>query len=228
PFQALGVLHHAVGPRAPLRLFGDAGRRAADVERAEGELGARLADRLRRQDADGLAHVHDTHRGQVAAVAHAADAAAGLTGEHAADRDLVDPGLVDPVGDVLVDQVARLDPHARVAVFIELVRIPHVVARPAAHAPLAQLLDDVLALLERRHFEAQDRAAVLLGDRDVLRHVHQAAGQVAGVGGLERRVGQALPGAVGRDEVLEHGEPLAEVRADRALDDLADAAGELL
>ena len=74
----------------------------------------------------------------------------------------------------------------------------------------------------------EDRAAVLLGDRDVLRHVHQAAGQVAGVGRLERRVGQALPGAVGRDEVLEHREPLTEVRLDRALDDLADAAGELL
>ena len=31
-------------------------RRAAHVEGAHGELGARLADRLRRDDADGLAH----------------------------------------------------------------------------------------------------------------------------------------------------------------------------
>ena len=130
--------------------------------------------------------------------------------------------------DLLVDQLAGLDQELRVAVLVELVRIEHVLARHAAEDALAQRLDDVLALLERRDLEAQDRAAVLLGDRDVLRHVHQAAGQVAGVGRLERRVGQTLPGAVGRDEVLEHREPLAEVRLDRALDDLADAAGELL
>ena len=68
----------------------------------------------------------------------------------------------------------------------------------------------------------------MLGDDDVLGHVHQAARQVAGVGGLERRVGQTLAGAVRRDEVLEHGQPLAEVRDDGLLDDLADAAGDLL
>ena len=72
------------------------------------------------------------------------------------------------------------------------------------------------------------RAAILLGDRDVLRHVHETAGQVAGVGRLERGVGQTLPGAVGRDEVLEHREAFTEVRLDRALDDFADAAGQLL
>ena len=45
-------------------------------------------------------------------------------------------------------------------------------------------------------------AAVLLGDDDVLRHVDQTAGEVARVGGLERRIGQALTRAVRRDEVL--------------------------
>ena len=64
-----------------------------------------------------------------------------------------------------------------------------------------------------------------IGDDHVLRHVDQAAGQVARVGGLERGVGQALARAVGRDEVLEHREALAEVRADRRLDDLARRLG---
>src|SRR5439155_1586463 len=45
--------------------------------------------------------------------------------------------------------------------------------------------------------------------------------QVARVGGAERRVGEALAGTVSRDEVLEHGQALHEVRLDRALDDLA-------
>ena len=116
----------------------------------------------------------------------------------------------------------------RVAVLVELVRIEHFLGGHAAEDALTQRLDDVLALLERRDLEAEDGAAVLFGDRDVLRHVHQAAREVAGVRRLEGGVGQALPRAVGRDEVLEHREALAEVRLDRALDDLADAARELL
>src|SRR6185437_2393739 len=76
--------------------------------------------------------------------------------------------------------------------------------------------------------ESENRPAVLFGDRDVLRHIHQTPGEIPRVRRLQGRVGQAFPGAVGRDEVLEHGEALAEVRLDRALDDLADAAGELL
>ena len=59
-----------------------------------------------------------------------------------------------------------------------------------------------------------------LTDDHVLRDVDEAPGQVARVGGLERRVRQTLARTVGRDEVLEHREPLAEVRGDRRLDDL--------
>src|SRR5256886_6646359 len=51
-------------------------------------------------------------------------------------------------------------------------------------------LDDVLALLQGRHLEAEDGAAIFFGDRDVLRHVYQAARQVARVRGLQRRVGE--------------------------------------
>src|SRR2546422_4434411 len=35
--------------------------------------------------------------------------------------------------------------------------------------------------LERRHLEAADGAAVLLGDRHVLGHVHEPAGEIPGV-----------------------------------------------
>ena len=62
-------------------------------------------------------------------------------------------------------------------------------------------------------------AAVVLVDDHVLRHVDQAPGQVARVGGSDGGVGQTLAGAVRREEVLEHGQALAEVRADRQLDD---------
>ena len=54
-------------------------------------------------------------------------------------------------------------------------------------------------------------AAVVHGDDDVLGHVGQLAGQVARVGRLEGRVGQALAGTVRAGEVFQHREPFAEV-----------------
>src|SRR5262249_27561836 len=137
-------------------------------------------------------------------------------------------GVVDVVGDLLVDQLARLHQQLRIAVLVQLMRIEYVLRRDRAEDALPERLDDVFTLLERRALESENRPAVLLRDRDVLRHVHQASGEMPGIRRLERRIGQTLPGAVGRDEVLEHGEALAEVRLDRALDDLADATSELL
>ena len=77
---ALGLDHDlAVEVRLDERLLGDL-RRAADVERAHGELGARLADRLRRDHADRLAHVDRRAAGEIAPVAGAAHAVGGLAG----------------------------------------------------------------------------------------------------------------------------------------------------
>src|SRR5690606_28411425 len=58
---------------------------ATDVEGTHRELRTRLADRLRRDDTDGLADVDHVATREVTAVAQRADAAAGLAGEHRAD-----------------------------------------------------------------------------------------------------------------------------------------------
>ena len=63
------------------------------------------------------------------------------------------------------------------------------------------------------------------GDHHVLGHVGQLAGQVARVGRLQGRIGQALAGTVGRAEILQHGQPLAEIGLNRRLDDLARRLG---
>ena len=68
-------------------------RRAADVEGAHGELGARLADRLRRDDAHRLAHVDRRAAREIAAVALGADAELGLAGQHRADADFWTPAF---------------------------------------------------------------------------------------------------------------------------------------
>src|SRR5947207_3085102 len=58
-----------------------------------------------------------------------------------------------------------------------------------------------------------------------VRNVHEAAREVAGVGGFERRIGQAFARAVRRDEVLQHGEAFAEAGRDGRLDDFAGGLG---
>ncbi len=68
-------------------------------------------------------------------------------------------------------------------------------------------------------------AAVLLAGDHVLGDVDQAPGEVPGVGGPQGGIGEALAGAVGRDEVLEDGHPLAEVAPHGDVDDPARRVG---
>ena len=100
-------------------------------------------------------------------------------------------------------------------------RIDDVFESDATENAIAERLDDFAGVLELGDANAVERAAIELRDDGVLRDVDETAREVPGVGGLERGVGQALARAVRRDEVLEHGQPFAEVRRDRRLDDLA-------
>src|SRR5581483_59707 len=201
--------------RLERRLLGATARGAADVEGAHRELRARLADRLRRDDADRLAEIDHVPPGEVAAVALAAHALPGLAGENGSDLHALEACFLDRRDLGLVDRVVRLDDD------VAAERIADVVERDAAENAVAEALDDLAAFDERSHLDPVERAAVRLGDDRVLRDVDEAAREVAGIGGLERRVGEALPRAVRRDEVLEHGEAFAEVRRDGRLDDLA-------
>ncbi len=75
------------------------------------------------------------------------------------------------------------------------------------------------------HEQAVLGSAVGFEDHHILRHVDQTSGQITRVGGLERGIGQTLARAVGRDEVLDNVQTLAEVRGDRRLDDGAVRLG---
>src|SRR3954453_17717758 len=180
----------------------------AGVERTQGQLRARLADRLGGDDAHRGADRHELagrHRDAVAALA---DAGVGLALEHRADRDhqrrrVVARDLADLLNLGGRDQVVLVEQL--------LARDAQVLRREAT--------DD--ARVVERHLDELLRAAVLLTHDHVLGHVHEAARQVARVGRAESRVGQALARAVGRDEVLEHRQALHEVGLDRPLDDLA-------
>ena len=81
------------------------------------------------------------------------------------------------------------------------------------------MLAGFLDFLTARDGHATERAAVLLGDDDVVGDVDQTTGQITSVSGLQSGIGQTLTGTVRGDEVLQHGQTFLEVRQNRVLDD---------
>ncbi len=94
----------------------------------------------------------------------------------------------------------------------------------AAEHAIVQRFHHFLVLAQRGGHEAAEGSAVVVGDHHVLGHVHESAGEVTGVSGLQRGIGQTLTGTVGGDEVLQDGQTLLEVREDGVLDDVLTAA----
>src|SRR6185369_12925 len=215
----LRVLHDAFAARLHLGDGELARRDAADVERAHGQLRAGLADRLRADDPDREAELAELAARQVHAVAELADAQGRLAGQRAAHADLRVAELLDLLGDLVGEELALLHHDFAGDDVLDLV------ARDAAADELPERDLEAVALVDRRLRDAGDRAAVVHGEHDVLRDVGELARQVAGVGRLERGVGEALARAVRRAEVLEHVQAFAEVGADRGLDDAAVRLG---
>src|SRR5260221_7908500 len=195
-------------------------RRAADMERAHGQLGAGFADGLRGDDAGGFAEFHERTGRHAASVAMDADAVLALASEHGADAHPVNGRGFEALGLLFVNLFVRTDEE-----FLRVRRVDDVVARKTAHDPVGQLDHFVFAFIHGGDPDAVGGAAILLLDDDVLRHVHELAGHVAGIGGLERGVGQTLSGAVGGDEEFQQGQAVAESRENRVLDDVAAGLG---
>ena len=209
--------HRAFKVRLDERLIGDL-RRAADVERAHGELGARLADGLRRNDADRLAHVDRGAARQIASVAIAANAVLGFAGQYRADLHFLDAGRIDRLDMPFLDHRAR--GHDDLAVDVD-----QILSRRATKDAARQRGHDRACVHDGAHTNAALRSAITFGDDRILRNVHETTRQIARVRGLQRGVGKTLAGAVGRVEVFENREAFFEVRDDRSLDDLARGLG---
>ena len=189
-------------------------RDAAGVEGTHGQLRARLADGLRRDDADRFAHVDGAADGEVDAVALGTDAGLGFAGHDAADE-----GAVDAVG-LQNGGVGRHQHMIGVKEHFAGFGIGDRLCREAAVNGGGKVLDQLAAVVLGLGPDALLGTAVLLTDDDVLADVDHAAGQVTGVGGTKRRIGHALSGATGGDEVLQNGEAFTEVGLDGDLDGL--------
>src|SRR5215203_5700930 len=81
---------------------------AADVEGAHGELGARLPDGLRRDDADGFADLHHVAGRMLAPVALRADAALAFASKARANLHALMPDRVHRNRGVLFDELILL------------------------------------------------------------------------------------------------------------------------
>ena len=80
-----------------------------DVEGSHRELGAGFADRLRGDDADGLAELDHAACGQAATVAFDTNAALGFAGESGADFELFVPDFFESGGCFLVHDLVGFD-----------------------------------------------------------------------------------------------------------------------
>src|SRR5581483_7039922 len=140
-------------------------------------------------------------------------------GQHRPDLHAIHAGLDDALRAVLIDLLMRL--HDDLAGH----RIADILRGETPEDAVLQRLDDLAAFNERADHDAVGRFAIRLGDDHVLRDVDQAPREISRVRGLQRGVGQTFAGAVRRNEVLQHGQTLAEIRGDRRLDDLARRLG---
>src|SRR6202007_2096094 len=160
------------------RLLGDSRCRTADVEGTHRELRAGFADGLRCDDARRLAQLDQTAGGQVAAIAHHADAALRFAGQHGADLHPLDASGLDRTSKVFGDFLVYIDDHFAVVGldFLE---------RHAADDSVTQRLDDLAGFHDTGDIDAVHGAAVVFADDHVLGHVDQAARQVARVSRLQ-------------------------------------------
>src|SRR5581483_3280819 len=210
--------HRAVVLGFEARLLGDSRCRAADVEGTHSELRSRFADRLCRDHAYSFAQLDQTAGGEVASVAHDADAALRFAGEHGANLYAFNARCLNRAGKLFGDLAVYVHDHVAFVV-LDLLQ------RNAAYDAVAHRLDDLARFHNGTDVDAVERSAILLGDDHVLRHVNQSASEVAGIRRFESGVGQSLTRAVRGDEVLQDVETFAEVRRDRRLDDFARRLG---
>src|SRR5712691_2932346 len=211
-------LDHTVVARFERGAFGNASGSSTDVERAHGELRAGFTDGLRGNDADGFAELDHAAGGKVATVAESANTTAGFTGEHGTDAHAFDAGSLHLVRKLFGDFLVHVHDDRALEVL-------DLIERNAPNDAIAQRLDFDAGFDDGLDVNAVARAAVAFVDDHVLSNVDETAGQVAGISGLERGIGQALARAVRGDEVFQHGQAFAEVGGDGCLNDFAGRLG---
>src|SRR5439155_9481839 len=190
--------------------------RATNVECAHRQLRSGLADLLGGDDSHSFAKLNELAGGEVASITHRAYSATALTSKNGTNLQTFHAHPLKLAGDLLINELIRFDDF-----FLLIHRISDCLATDTPDNALGQIDHFLVAFVNRAHHDAVDRTAIFFVDDHVLCRVHQFPCQITGVGGLERCVSETFASAVSRNEILEHAEPLPEVRRDWTLDDFA-------
>ncbi len=211
----IAIFNDARGTRTDVVLGRGDVADTAGVERTHRQLRARFANGLCGNDAGGKTFFDQLARREIDAVAPSAHAGERFTSQRRADADGFDVQILDLRRNDFRDDLAFANDR------LIRDRVDDRIARTAANDRFAERHVDLFALVDRGLADAVLRAAIVLADDDILRHVGELAGEVSGVGSLESRIRQALTSTVGRGEILEHREAFAEVGLDGRFHDLA-------
>ena len=133
-------------------------------------------------------------------------------GEGTADAHFLYAGCFDGFGLVIADVVVAMGED------FSCFRMQDVFCQVTTCDAFPQWFDGFGAVHDGTYNEAFFGAAVQFTHNDVLCDVDETAGQIPGVGGTKRGIGQPFAGTMGRNEVFQHGQPFAEVCLDRHFD----------
>src|SRR6266404_3766118 len=172
-------------------LFKCLARGSADVECPHRQLRSRFANRLGSDNSDCFAHFDELTGGEIASVTHPANPAPAFAGQHGTNLQGLHADALQVSGDLLVDELVRFD-----NLLLLLDRVRNRLATHAADDALAKVDDFFVALINRADDDSVNRAAILYVDDHVLGRINELAGQVTGVGGFQRRIGQTFTRAV--------------------------------
>ncbi|CAB4679769.1 unannotated protein [freshwater metagenome] len=189
------------------------------VEGTHRELSTRLTDRLRSNNANGLAELNCLAGGQRTAVAQTADTEIGITGEHRADANAIDLWIVAQCFHLFVADEAVLGQHGSVGELEVLQQRTTKQLRLKIRTSVRGVRSDVFDP------DTECGSTIDLTDDQFLSNVDQTAGEVTRVGGTKCGVDQSLTGTRSSNEVLECLEALTEVLLDGSRNHVAARVG---
>ena len=134
----------------------------------------------------------------------------GFAGEYRADHNLFDTCSLDSLASCLTNLFAGL--YDEVTVIIQNIMYGH-----TTEDTLRQCCHYAVTLFDSVCTESTERTAVLFVHNHIMRYIDETTCQITGIGRLQSGIGKTLTSTVSRDEVLEHGHSLFEVREDRVL-----------
>ena len=117
------------------------------MERTHGQLSARLADRLRRDNANSLTHIHRCAAGQITSVTLAANAVWRFAGQNRTNLHFLDSGRIDAVHMPFLNHVAGCNNHGAI-------KLLQILSRGAAQNTNGQRCHNLTGVDNRPHPDA--------------------------------------------------------------------------